>query len=194
MDEGPVLTVRTVRRLLGGPGGSFPIIAKDADAFVAALDGWLVVFRGDGREPDLLLRRRHVVEQVEQHLDLRLDYEALAQAGSMMGSGGLVVMDETSCMVDIARYFMDFTQAESCGKCTPCRIGSTRGVETIQKIRRREDMGNHVELLRDLCDTMFSGSLCALGGMTPYPVLSALEHFPQDFGLAPQTEQDLAKV
>lgn len=130
----------------------------------------------------------------EHQWDVPLDYEAYMKINAMVGHGGLVAFDDTVDMAHMAQYAMEFCAIESCGKCTPCRIGSTRGVETIQKIRRREDMGNHVELLRDLCDTMFSGSLCALGGMTPYPVLSALEHFPQDFGLAPQTEQDLAKV
>ncbi|WP_368934406.1 formate dehydrogenase beta subunit [Alcaligenes faecalis] len=130
----------------------------------------------------------------EQQWDVPLDYEAYMKINAMVGHGGLVAFDDTVDMAHMAQYAMEFCAIESCGKCTPCRIGSTRGVETIQKIRRREDMDNHVELLRDLCDTMFSGSLCALGGMTPYPVLSALEHFPQDFGLAPQTEQDLAKV
>lgn len=130
----------------------------------------------------------------ERQWDVPLDYEAYMKINAMVGHGGLVAFDDTVDMAHMAQYAMEFCAIESCGKCTPCRIGSTRGVETIQKIRRREDMDNHVELLRDLCDTMFSGSLCALGGMTPYPVLSALEHFPQDFGLAPQTEQDLAKV
>jgi len=130
----------------------------------------------------------------EHQWDVPLDYEAYMKINAMVGHGGLVAFDDTVDMAHMAQYAMEFCAIESCGKCTPCRIGSTRGVETIQKIRRREDMDNHVELLRDLCDTMFSGSLCALGGMTPYPVLSALEHFPQDFGLSPQTEQDLAKV
>jgi formate dehydrogenase iron-sulfur subunit len=130
----------------------------------------------------------------EHQWDVPLDYEAYMKINAMVGHGGLVAFDDTVDMAHMAQYAMEFCAIESCGKCTPCRIGSTRGVETIQKIRRREDMDNHVELLRDLCDTMFSGSLCALGGMTPYPVLSALKHFPQDFGLAPQTEQDLAKV
>lgn len=130
----------------------------------------------------------------EHQWDVPLDYEAYMKINAMVGHGGLVAFDDTVDMAHMAQYAMEFCAIESCGKCTPCRIGSTRGVETIQKIRRREDMDNHVDLLRDLCDTMFSGSLCALGGMTPYPVLSALEHFPQDFGLAPQTEQDLAKV
>ncbi|NLC35592.1 MAG: formate dehydrogenase, partial [Alcaligenaceae bacterium] len=77
---------------------------------------------------------------------------------------------------------------ESCGKCTPCRIGSVRGVETLDKIATGgQERAQHLALLRDLCDTMMGGSLCALGGMTPYPVLSALEHFPEDFGIAPES-------
>ncbi len=131
----------------------------------------------------------------EHQWDVPLDYEAYMKINAMVGHGGLVAFDDTVDMAHMAQYAMEFCAVESCGKCTPCRIGSTRGVETIQKIRRREDLDNHVELLRDLCDTMFSGSLCALGGMTPYPVLSALEHFPQDFGLAPQTDESrLAKA
>ena len=81
---------------------------------------------------------------------------------------------------------MEFCAIESCGKCTPCRIGSTRGVEVIDRIRASKDSDEQVkqvDLLRDLCDTMVHGSLCAMGGMTPFPVLSALDHFPQDFGI-----------
>ena len=100
-----------------------------------------------------------------------------------MGSGGLVVMDQGSCMVDVAKFFIDFVMEESCGKCTPCRIGSTRGVEVIDHIMQGHDVKKHVALIRDLSDTMLNGSLCALGGMTPYPVLSALNHFPKDFGV-----------
>jgi len=116
-----------------------------------------------------------------------LDYEAYVQISAMVGHGGLVAFDDTVDMARMARYAMEFCAIESCGKCTPCRIGSTRGVETIDKIiaggPQREQ---RVHLLRDLCDTMLAGSLCALGGMAPYPVLSALNHFPEDFGLAPQ--------
>ncbi|HRL27925.1 MAG TPA: NADH-quinone oxidoreductase subunit NuoF [Alcaligenes sp.] len=131
----------------------------------------------------------------ESQWDVPLDYEAYMKINAMVGHGGLVAFDDTVDMAHMAQYAMEFCAIESCGKCTPCRIGSTRGVETIQKIRRREDLDNHVELLRDLCDTLYSGSLCALGGMVPYPVLSALEHFPQDFGLAPKNEPSrLAKA
>jgi formate dehydrogenase iron-sulfur subunit len=92
-------------------------------------------------------------------------------------------------MAQLARYAMEFCAIESCGKCTPCRIGSTRGVEVIDKIVADQNRPQQVRLLRDLCDTMVHGSLCAMGGMTPYPVLSALNHFPADFGIAPSLEQ-----
>jgi formate dehydrogenase iron-sulfur subunit len=116
--------------------------------------------------------------------DLPIDYEAFAARNGMLGHGGIVVFDDTVDLARMARYAMEFCAIESCGKCTPCRIGSTRGVEVIDRIiagDRREENG---VLLRDLCDTMISGSLCALGGMAPFPVLSALDHFPEDFGLA----------
>jgi formate dehydrogenase iron-sulfur subunit len=116
--------------------------------------------------------------------DTPLDYEAFAALWAVLGHGGIVVHDDTADMARLARYAMEFCAIESCGKCTPCRIGSTRGVEVIDKIRAGEGV-QQVILLRDLCDTMLLGSLCAMGGMTPYPVLSALNHFPQDFGVAP---------
>jgi formate dehydrogenase iron-sulfur subunit len=115
--------------------------------------------------------------------DIPLDYEAYASVGAVVGHGGLVVHDDTSNLAELAQYAMHFCALESCGKCTPCRIGSTRGVEVIERIRGGDTSEKQVQLLRDLCDTMVSGSLCAMGGMTPYPVLSALEHFPEDFGL-----------
>lgn len=117
----------------------------------------------------------------EQHLDLPLDYEALTQAGSMMGSGGLVVMDETSCMVDIARFFMDFTQAESCGKCTPCRIGTRRILELLQKICDGKGEHGDIEKLEYLCHEVAKNSLCGLGQGAPNPVLSTLEHFRHEY-------------
>ena len=89
----------------------------------------------------------------------------------------------------MARFAMEFCAIESCGKCTPCRIGSTRGVEVIDRLRRDERRAEQVILLRDLCDTMLHGSLCAMGGMTPYPVLSALDHYPEDFGIAAPSEK-----
>jgi len=120
----------------------------------------------------------------EPQWDIPLDYEAYAKVGAVVGHGGLVVHDETADLAGLARYAMEFCAFESCGKCTPCRIGSTRGVEVIDKIIEGKQRAQQVILLRDLCDTMMGGSLCAMGGMTPYPVLSALNHFPQDFGIS----------
>jgi formate dehydrogenase iron-sulfur subunit len=113
--------------------------------------------------------------------DLPLDYEAFAAAGGMIGHGGLVVFDDTVDMSRMARYAMEFCAIESCGKCTPCRIGSTRGLEVIDRIRSGERREQNLALLHDLCDTMRDASLCAMGGLTPMPVLSALRHFPEDF-------------
>jgi formate dehydrogenase iron-sulfur subunit len=122
----------------------------------------------------------------ESQWDLPLDYEAYAAVGAVVGHGGIVAHDDSADLAGLARYAMEFCAIESCGKCTPCRIGSTRGVEVIDRIRGAKDAAQRaqqVHLLRDLCDTMVHGSLCAMGGMTPYPVLSALNHYPQDFGL-----------
>jgi len=117
----------------------------------------------------------------ESKFDIPLDYEAYAQAGGMIGHGGIVAFDDTVDMAAQARYAMEFCAIESCGKCTPCRIGSVRGVEVIDRLVAGERRGSQETLLRDLCDTMVKGSLCALGGLTPYPVLSALDYFPEDF-------------
>lgn len=143
--------------------------------------------------------------------DLPFDYEAFAQAGGLIGHAGITVFDDTVDMARMARFAMEFCAAESCGKCTPCRIGSTRGVEIMDRVIAARDhapvgvaagqggylpqalysrapdridtgLAAQTTLLRDLCDTMKYGSLCALGGFTPYPVLSALDHFPEDFG------------
>ena len=119
----------------------------------------------------------------ESQWDLPLDYEAYAAVGAVVGHGGIVVHDDGVDMSKLARYAMEFCALESCGKCTPCRIGSTRGVEVIDRITSNQNKEQQVHLLRDLCNTMLSGSLCAMGGMTPYPVLSALNHYPEDFGL-----------
>jgi formate dehydrogenase iron-sulfur subunit len=128
----------------------------------------------------------------ESQWDLPIDYEAYAAVGAVVGHGGMVIHDDTSNLADLAQYAMHFCAVESCGKCTPCRIGSTRGVEVIAKIRAGDTSPKQVTLLRDLCDTMVSGSLCAMGGMTPYPVLSALDHFPEDFGLSKEPSQKAA--
>ena len=98
-------------------------------------------------------------------------------------SGGAVVFDDTVDMAIMARYAMEFCAIESCGKCTPCRIGSVRGVEVIDKLRAGKRRPQNLALLRDLCDTMANASLCAMGGLTPGPVMSALDHFPEDFGI-----------
>jgi formate dehydrogenase iron-sulfur subunit len=118
--------------------------------------------------------------------DTPLDYEAFAAIGAMLGHGGVVVADDSLDMARMARFAMQFCAEESCGKCTPCRIGSTRGVEVIDRLLAAPDQNGRDEqaiILKDLCDTLQYGSLCALGGMTSYPVVSALKHFPADFGL-----------
>jgi formate dehydrogenase iron-sulfur subunit len=117
-------------------------------------------------------------------LDTPLHYEAMAAAKGMLGHGGIVVFDDSVDLSRQARFAMAFCAEESCGKCTPCRIGSTRGVETIDKIVAGRDVEKNVALLRDLCTVMTDGSLCALGGLTALPVISALDHFPDDFSAA----------
>ena len=119
-------------------------------------------------------------------LDVPMDYEALAAAGGLLGHGGIVAFDDTVDMAAQARFAMEFCAAESCGKCTPCRIGSTRGVEVIDRITAGIDRDRNLVLLEDLCTTMTDGSLCAMGGLTPLPVRSALAHFPEDFHRAPE--------
>jgi formate dehydrogenase iron-sulfur subunit len=117
----------------------------------------------------------------ESQFDTVVDYEAFAAVGAMLGHGGIVAFDDTVDMLEQARYAMEFCAIESCGKCTPCRIGSTRGVEVIDRIRAGIERDKNFAVLRDLCDTMRYGSLCALGGLTPDPVRSAVEYFPEDF-------------
>jgi len=119
----------------------------------------------------------------EEQWDLPLDYETYTTIGGTLGHGGMVVHDDTADMAKLARYAMEFCALESCGKCTPCRIGSTRGVEVIDDIINDQNREQKVFLLKDLCNTMTYGSLCAMGNMTPNPVLSALNHFPDDFGI-----------
>jgi formate dehydrogenase iron-sulfur subunit len=117
--------------------------------------------------------------------DTPFDYEAFAAKNGLIGHGGVVVFDDTVDMARMARFAMEFCSIESCGKCTPCRIGSTRGVEVIDRIVRGERRAENLVLLQELCETMRFGSLCALGGFVPFPVTSALTHFPEDFGGAP---------
>jgi formate dehydrogenase iron-sulfur subunit len=152
---------------------------------------------------------------------LPFDYEAFAEAGGLIGHAGITVFDDSVDMAHMARFAMEFCAAESCGKCTPCRIGSTRGVEIMDRIMARREQDSprpdpaipaglakalysrspapaqrgadqEIALLRDLADTMKYGSLCALGGFTPYPVLSALDYFPEDFG-APAPAKEAAE-
>jgi formate dehydrogenase iron-sulfur subunit len=118
-------------------------------------------------------------------LDTPLDYESMAAAKGMLGHGGIVVFDDTVDMARQARFAFEFCAKESCGKCTPCRIGSTRGVETVDKVIAGRDRERNIQLVRDLCEVMTDGSLCALGGLAPMPVLSALDHFSEDFARAP---------
>jgi formate dehydrogenase iron-sulfur subunit len=117
----------------------------------------------------------------ESQFDTPLDYEAFAAIKGMLGHGGIVVFDDSVNMAAQARYAMEFCAIESCGKCTPCRIGSTRGVEVIDRLVAGENAAQQETILRDLCETLTYGSLCALGGLTPYPVISALDHFHGDF-------------
>ena len=113
--------------------------------------------------------------------DLVFDYETFADNDGLIGHGGIVVFDDSVDMAKQARFAMEFCAIESCGKCTPCRLGSTRGVETIDQIIAGKDVEANLALIEDLAETMKFGSLCALGGFTPYPVMSAIRHFPEDF-------------
>jgi formate dehydrogenase iron-sulfur subunit len=117
----------------------------------------------------------------ESQFDTPLDYEAFTAIGALVGHGGIVAFDDTVDMARMARYAMEFCAHESCGKCTPCRIGSTRGVELIDRIIGSAEPQSDLALLESLCDTLQHGSLCGLGGMTPFPVMSAVRHFPADF-------------
>lgn len=114
-------------------------------------------------------------------MDVSMDYESLLAAGGMLGHGGVVVFDESVDMAEQAKFAMEFCAIESCGKCTPCRLGSTRGAETIEKIMLGQDVPGNKKLLLDLCEVMTDGSLCAMGGLTPLPVRSAMLHFGGDF-------------
>jgi formate dehydrogenase iron-sulfur subunit len=117
----------------------------------------------------------------ESQFDTPIDYEALAGIGALLGHGGVVAFDDTVDMAGMARYALEFCAIESCGKCTPCRIGSTRGVELMDRVLANVDRERNLQLVEELCDTMLHGSLCGLGGMTPFPVQSALKYFPEDF-------------
>ena len=120
--------------------------------------------------------------------DTPFDYEAFTARDGLIGHGGIVVFDDTVNMAKQARFALEFCALESCGKCTPCRIGATRGVEVVDRIIGNDNRAANIEVLEDLCNTMKFGSLCALGGFTPYPVMSALNHFPEDFGAQPRLQ------
>ena len=117
----------------------------------------------------------------EQFLDMPVDYESLAKVGSIMGSGGMIVMDETSCMVDVAKYFMEFCRSESCGKCVPCRAGTVQMHELLCKITDGSATPDDLALLEDLCDMVKNASLCGLGQTAPNPVLSTLRYFRSEY-------------
>ncbi len=123
-------------------------------------------------------------------LDVPMDYEAFIEIGAMIGHGGIVVFDDTANMAQLARFAFAFCALESCGKCTPCRIGSTRGTEVIDKLIAGQQRDENYDLLVELCDTMEAASLCAMGGMTPYPVRSVLKYFAEDF--APSSDEAAA--
>ena len=117
--------------------------------------------------------------------DTAFDYEAFAAKDGLIGHAGIVVFDDSVDMMKQARFAFEFCAIESCGKCTPCRLGSRRGVEVIDRLAGNIEPEKQIELVADLCNTMKFGSLCALGGFTPYPVMSALTHFPEDFRPSP---------
>jgi formate dehydrogenase iron-sulfur subunit len=117
----------------------------------------------------------------ESQFDTPLEYEALSAIGAMLGHGGVVAFDDTVNMLEMARYAMEFCAIESCGKCTPCRIGSVRGAEALANIAGGINPEGNLALVEELCDTMLHASLCGLGGMAPFPVLSAMKHFKEDF-------------
>ena len=123
-----------------------------------------------------------------EQLDTPLDYEAFSDIGAMIGHGGIVVFDDTANMALQARFAMEFCAIESCGKCTPCRIGSVRGVEVIDRMIAGVERENNYDLLVELCDTLEDASLCAMGAMTPYPVRSVLNYFAEDFASAQESD------
>src|SRR5450759_714003 len=117
----------------------------------------------------------------KEHLNVSMDYESLKQLGAMMGSGGLIIMDENTCMVDLARYFLDFIQDESCGKCTPCRVGTKRMLEILNRICHGMGQEGDIELLIDLGTQIRDSALCGLGQTAPNPVLSTIRYFRDEY-------------
>jgi bidirectional [NiFe] hydrogenase diaphorase subunit len=117
----------------------------------------------------------------EQHLDLPVDYESLAKVGSIMGSGGMIVMDDSSCIVDVAKFFMEFCKSESCGKCVPCRVGTTHLYRLLERVTSGEADESDVRMLEELCDVVRRTSLCGLGQSAPNPILSTLRYFRDEY-------------
>ena len=125
-----------------------------------------------------------------ENFDVAMGYESLSEAGAMLGHGGIVVFNESTSMINMAKYAMEFCELESCGKCTPCRVGSVRGKETLAKIEAGQDVAANIEILENLCDLMEDASLCAMGGLTPMPVRTAMKNFPEEFtGPGKMTEE-----
>ena len=171
--------------LTGIGSGGFEGIQNDADGNV-----WIVEDIGGGTESGRPIRAVQVGGPLGAYFpralfDTPFDYEAFAARDGLIGHGGIVVFNDTVDMRKQARFALEFCAVESCGKCTPCRVGAVRGVETIDRLSAGRAPDKQMEILRDLCETMKFGSLCALGGFTPYPVMSALTHFPEDFKPAP---------
>jgi len=123
---------------------------------------------------------------VPEDFNVEMGYETLAEAGAMLGHGGLVVYNDTVSMMAMARYAMEFCEIESCGKCTPCRVGAVRGKETLDKIAAGQEVAKNIEVIEDLCDLMEEASLCAMGGLTPMPVRTAMKAFPDEFSGPPK--------
>jgi NADH-quinone oxidoreductase subunit F len=117
----------------------------------------------------------------EKELDIPLDFDSLKKVGAMIGSGGLVVMDDKTCMVEVARFFMNFTQNESCGKCVPCREGTKRMLEILERITQGKGKDGDIELLEELADTISNTALCGLGKTAPSPVISTIKNFREEY-------------
>jgi len=117
----------------------------------------------------------------ESLLDIPIDYESITQTGAIMGSGGMIVMDEKTCMVDIAKFFLNFTVAESCGKCVPCRIGLKRMLEVLEEITEGRGKEEHISFLQEMGNTVKATALCGLGNTAPNPVLTTLKYFPDEY-------------
>ena len=171
-----------LQRLDGPVRGNGKIVQELEGVFRGA--GWNVIKLIWGSDWDGLFAR-DVTGALTRAFANTVDgqMQTFAAKDGLIGHAGIVVFDDSADMLAQARFAFEFCAIESCGKCTPCRIGSTRGVEVIDKITSNQNRPEQVQLLRDLCDTLQYGSLCAMGGMTAYPVASALKYFPADFGL-----------